>query len=185
MAGFSVDDSRQVLLLAFASFTQLVLEGKTPPSISPCHMSELDPTKAVLKLGFRNAFNSIRRDKMLRAVLGLAPGLFHYAHSAYSLSSTVFWADRVSRRCATRRSMGATFLLAYHSQHVFSTGVGIDYLDDSTLGGSVEDLWHNLEVVEQMGAEIGLKLIVRSLKSYASILTSRIPSYNAKARRSL
>ena len=35
MVGSPADDGRQVLLSALASFTQLVLEGKTPPSIRP------------------------------------------------------------------------------------------------------------------------------------------------------
>ena len=40
------------------------------------YLHKLDPTKALLKLDFSNAFNFICRDKMFRAVLELAPRLF-------------------------------------------------------------------------------------------------------------
>ena len=224
------DDGCQVLLSALASFTQLVLEGKTPPSIRPfffganltalqkndggirpiavgctlrrlvakvagsrvmeemsellapwqlgygvkggaeaavhatrLYMSELDPTKAVLKLDFRNAFNSIRRDKMLRAVLELAPGLFHYAHSAYSLPSILYWADKTIQSAEGVQQgdpLGPLlFCLTIHSMcSQLVSELNLFYLDDGTLGGSVEDLRHDLEVVKQKGAEIGLQL---------------------------
>ena len=49
-----------------------------------CH---LGPGKAVLKLDFRNVFNTIHRDKMLSAVLEHAPCLHPFLHSVYSSSS--------------------------------------------------------------------------------------------------
>ena len=94
-------------------------------------MSKLDPTNAVLKLDFRNAFNSIRRDKMLRAVLELAPGLFHYAHSAYSLPSILYWADKTilsAEGVQQGGSFGASSFLPYHSQHVLSAGVRTEFV---------------------------------------------------------
>ena len=46
--------------------------------ILPSHLQE--------KLDFSNAFNSLRRDKMLEAVGDLAPSLYRFVHSAYALS---------------------------------------------------------------------------------------------------
>ena len=37
------------------------------------YLHSLDPSNAILKLDFKNAFNSIRSDKMLEAVQRLAP----------------------------------------------------------------------------------------------------------------
>ena len=48
----------------------------------------------VLKLDFQNAFNSLRRDKMLEAVQNFSPSLFPLVHSAYSSPSTLFWEDK-------------------------------------------------------------------------------------------
>ena len=48
---------------------------------------------AIVKIDFRNAFNSVRRDRMLEAVLALAPDIYHLVYSAYSSSSHLFWDD--------------------------------------------------------------------------------------------
>ena len=53
------------------------------------------PSIAFLKLDFRNAFNSIRKDKMLEAVQKLAPDLTACAHSAFSSPSMLFWGDKI------------------------------------------------------------------------------------------
>ena len=132
------------LLTALASFSTLVLEGKTPPAIHPflfgatlvaldkkggwvrpnaigctlrrlvvakiagakvvnnasnlltprqlgygisggaeaavhatrLYLNQLQPDHALIKLDFRNAFNPVRRDKMLRAVQDLVPSIY-------------------------------------------------------------------------------------------------------------
>ena len=48
------------------------------------YLRDLNPAKAIVKLDFENAFNFIRRDKMMEAVQELAPTLFCFVHSAYS-----------------------------------------------------------------------------------------------------
>ena len=45
----------------------------------------------MLKLDFCNAFNSIRRDRMLEAVRDLAPAVYLMVQSAYSAPFFVFW----------------------------------------------------------------------------------------------
>ena len=59
------------------------------------YLCDLGPGKAVLKLDFRNAFNTIHRDKMLFAVLEHAPCLHPFLHSAYYLPSSLFWSDKI------------------------------------------------------------------------------------------
>ena len=51
------------------------------------YLNNLSPYQALLKVDFRNAFNSIRRDKMLTAVRDFIPELLPYVHSAYSSPS--------------------------------------------------------------------------------------------------
>ena len=51
------------------------------------YLRDLGPGKAVLKLDFRNAFNTIHRDKMLSAVLEHAPCLHPFLHSAYTVKT--------------------------------------------------------------------------------------------------
>ena len=51
--------------------------------------------RCVLKLDFRNAFNTLRRDKMLQAVQNFAPDLFSFVHASYSSPSSLFWSDKI------------------------------------------------------------------------------------------
>ena len=59
------------------------------------YLRDLSPGKAILKLDFRNAFNSIHRDKVLGAVLKHAHELFPFVHSAYSSPSSLCWGDKI------------------------------------------------------------------------------------------
>ena len=53
-------------------------------------LRNLKPDQALLKLDFKNAFNSVCRDKMLSSVLDLAPDIFPFVYSAYSLPFVLF-----------------------------------------------------------------------------------------------
>ena len=48
-----------------------------------------------MKVDFKNAFNSIRRDKMLLAVEEFIPELLPFVHSAYSKPSSLMWGNDV------------------------------------------------------------------------------------------
>ena len=47
------------------------------------YLNQLQTDKALIKLDFRNAFNSVRRDKMLEAVQDLIPSIYPFVHSPY------------------------------------------------------------------------------------------------------
>ena len=49
----------------------------------------------VVKLHFKNAFDSVRCDKMLTAVRDLVPMLFPFIHSMYSSPSLLFWGNKI------------------------------------------------------------------------------------------
>ena len=42
------------------------------------------PDKVIVKLDFKNAFNCIRRDRMLEAVALMAPEIYAFCHNAYA-----------------------------------------------------------------------------------------------------
>ena len=127
------------------------------------YLHDLDTSKALLKLDFKNALNSIQRDRMLSAVLDLAPRLFRFAHSAYSTPSILFWEDKTIQSAEGVQQgdpLGPLlFCLTIHQlRPQLISEFQMFYLDDGTLGGSMEDLRHDLEEVERVGAEIGLQL---------------------------
>ena len=51
------------------------------------YIHHLLPGHAVVKLDFKNAFNSVRRDKMLDTIRVLAPEIYQFVYSALHLSS--------------------------------------------------------------------------------------------------
>ena len=62
------------------------------------YLRNLEPQQVLLKLDFKNAFNSVCRDKMLSAVHVLVPVL-PFVHSAYSSPSSLFWDDKSLQSC--------------------------------------------------------------------------------------
>jgi hypothetical protein len=55
-------------------------------SLSPC---------AVIKLDYKNAFNSLRRDSMLEAVHTALPEAYAFIHASYSSPSNLFYGSDI------------------------------------------------------------------------------------------
>ena len=121
----------------------------------------------LLKLDFRNAFNSIRRDKMLEAVRELAPDIYPLVHSAYATPSILRWNEEVilsSEGVQQGDPLGPPlFCLALHHHCApLTSSFAVMYLDDVSLGGPVEDVLHDLEVVRDLE---NLGLVLNNRKS--------------------
>ena len=124
------------------------------------YIDNMQPQDAVMKLDFKNAFNSVRRDKMLEAMQSFAPEIYPFVHSVYSSPSNLLWEDKTiqsSEGVQQGDPLGPLlFCLAIHPR---STQLMAEfcamYLDDVSLGGSPEVILHDLEVVESF-KEIGL-----------------------------
>ena len=59
------------------------------------YLANLHPERVILKLDFKNAFNSIRRDKMLQTAKLHTPELFPFICSCYSTSSSLYFHDTI------------------------------------------------------------------------------------------
>ena len=59
------------------------------------YLQHAQADRLLLKLDFKNAFNCLRRDKMLEAVQKVAPELYPFVHSAYEKPSSLFYGDSV------------------------------------------------------------------------------------------
>ena len=57
--------------------------------------NEQNPENVILKMDFKNAFNSLKRDKILDTVFRKRRQIFNYTHSAYSESSHLFFGEIV------------------------------------------------------------------------------------------
>ncbi len=123
---------------------------------------DMEDDHAFLKLDFRNAFNSIRRDKVLEAVQDLCPDIYPLFHSSYSAPSSLFWGESViSSQEGFQQGdpLGPLlFCLALHRHCMqLCSSLSVMYMDDVSIGGTLEDVQNDLQVIKD--AEIlGLSL---------------------------
>ena len=129
-------------------------------------------------MDFRNAFNTLRRDKMLQAVQNFTPDLLPFVHVSYSSPSSLFWGDKTIQSAEGVQQgdpLGPLlFCLTIHpvvSQ--LKSELCVWYLDDSTIGGPAEDVKHDLEVIVREGAALGLHLNERKSEVIGDNLTAR------------
>ena len=136
-------------------------------------LQHAESSAVMVKLDFCNAFNSIRWDKMLECVQDLAPDLFAYVHSAYSAPSSLFWGDKILHSAEGLQQgdpLGPLLfcLSIHHLCTQLKSELCIFYLDDGTLGGSMETVLHDLALVEQLGSKLGLKLNCQKSELFCS-----------------
>ena len=129
------------------------------------YLNNLSSQKAIVKVDFENAFNSIRRDKVLLAVSKFIPDLLPFAHSAYSTSSILWWDDvqiDSSKGIQQGDPIGPLlFCLTIHDLVLsLVSQFKVFYLDDGTIGGNLEDISADLNHIETQGRELGLRLNV-------------------------
>ena len=122
-----------------------------------------DETKIAVKLDFKNAFNSIRRDMMLKIVAKSAPGIYAFCKNVYSIHTTLKFHD-TENFSATGVQQGdplGSLLFCLTIQHILDrlkSELIIGYLDDVTLGGSVQTVNDDLTVIKSEGEQLGLQL---------------------------
>ena len=128
------------------------------------YLSSLESGSLMFKLDFRNAFNTVRRDKMLQAVLEKVPSVFPLAHCAYSTHSYLYYGHKgVIIMSAEGVQQGdplgpMLFCLAIHDLvSSISSEFVVFYLDDGTLGGPADCVLSDLVTIEERAKELGLK----------------------------
>jgi hypothetical protein len=132
---------------------------------SRVYLNHLPNEKAMLKVDFRNAFNSIRRDKMLKAVEQYVPDLLPFVFSAYSSPSILLW-NGVQILSAEGIQQGdplGPMLFCLTIQELvssLSSEFNVFYLDDGTIGGNLADLQAGFQKIEDQGQALGLYLNV-------------------------
>ena len=127
------------------------------------YLAGLESGYLMCKLDFSNAFNCVRRDKMLLAVLSKAPHVFPLAFAAYSRpsflyygSSTIFSSEGVQQGDPLGPLL---FCIAIHDMvRSLRSEFRAFYLDDGILGGTLEDVKSDLLKIESAAKEINLSL---------------------------
>src|SRR5688572_13974202 len=117
----------------------------------------------LVKLDFTNAFNTLRRDSLLEAVARDIPDLYRFAHAAYSNRPMLRHGSNIIRSeegtqqgdplgplefCITLQPI----LLQLKSE------LRVAFLDDLTLRGKVDVVAHDIQLIAQESANLGLQL---------------------------
>ena len=126
------------------------------------YLHHLQMGHAIVKLDFRNAFNSIWRDKMLEAVRELVPDIYPVVYSAYSSPSILYWGARHIQSAGGVQQgdpLGPPlFCLSLHCHCTqLKSEFCVMYLDDVTVGGAMEDILHDLTIIKNL-EKMGLTL---------------------------
>ena len=132
----------------------------------------------LLKLDFSNAFNTLRRDKMLSAVKDVAPNLFRFVYSAYARPSSLYCGNHVISSAEGVQQgdpLGPLlFCLTIHPiVSRLKSCFTVFYLDDVSLGGPVQDVLSDLRLVEEEAAKLGLQLNYSKLELICDDPSSR------------
>ena len=126
-------------------------------------LENLDPDEALVKLDFKNAFNSLRRDSILEAAKQSLPEAYAYIHASYGSSSHLFYQDNIisSEVGVQQGDPLGPLLFCLCLQPILqrcSSDIRIGYLDDVTLGGKVGVIERDVSRIKEEGKAIGLVL---------------------------
>ena len=149
--GFGVRGGCEAAIHAARSF---VVEGR--------HQS--DPF-VLLKLDFKNAFNCIRRDKILFTVFEKFPKIYQYVFNSYGSQSSLIFGDEtiLSSEGVQQGDPMGSFLFATTIHSLVSglqSSFNLWYLDDGVLAGDPATVAADFERIKSECASLGLELSV-------------------------
>ena len=127
------------------------------------YLKDLPNNHVLIRLDFKNAFNSVRRGKVLKAVKEVVPELFPFLFSCYSAPSTLFLGDTTllsAEGIQQGDPLGPLlFCLVIHPLvQQLQSELRIFFLDDGTIGGPEAKVLQDFQLVEQEAALMGLHL---------------------------
>jgi hypothetical protein len=142
------------------------------------------PTDHVIaKLDFTNAFNSLKRSRLLAAVQAKVPEILSYCLLAYGNPSHLRFGKKIVLSCEGVQQgdpLGPLFCLAIHPLLTTLTSkLRIGYLDDITLGGSKDSVCADITRIQAGGKDIGLELNASKCEAISQSDCSHLVPLNA------
>ena len=144
--------------------------------------------RVLLKLDYKNAFNTIRRDYLLRVVRKELPQLYPLVWQFYSSPTKLFFGTSIIQS-ATGVQQGDPLGPALFSMsimdllHRLTAQLNIWYLDDGTLGGSSEEVFADFKSIIDHSPSLGLELNLSKCELFiAGMPTNEVEETLAKFR---
>ena len=121
------------------------------------------PENVILKMDFKNAFNSLKRDKMLDTVFRKLRQIYNYTHSAYCETSHLFFGDKViqSQEGCQQGDLEGPALFPETIQDLVNQMVSqyyVWYLDDGNVSDHYRTVLEDLKRIIAGADEYGLSL---------------------------
>ena len=119
--------------------------------------------KVLLKIDFKNAFNTIRRDCVLQKVFESFPQIYFFVYQAYATPSNLFFGKEVllSKEGVQQGDPLGPLLFSLAINDAIScckSEFNMWYLDDGTLGGNVEVVLADFDKIMELENSLGLKV---------------------------
>lgn len=119
--------------------------------------------RVLLKLDFKNAFNMVRRDRLLMTARSYLPEYVTFLESMYGSPSDLFFGNnRISSETGIQQGdpLGPLLFCVASCGLVKSmrSEMNVWYLDDGMIGGDAAAVLDDLERVIEQGKQIGLEL---------------------------
>ena len=125
------------------------------------YIHELGQGRALLKIDFSNAFNSIRRDVILDAVQREMPEILTFVRSCYEDVSLLFFGDFIINSAEGIQQgdpLGPMLfcIVTIGLAKRLKSELNIWYLDDGSLGGDIDVLIKDFETILHESQSLGL-----------------------------
>ena len=142
------------------------------------YLSNLPADCFIMKLDSTNAFNSIRRDRMLNCVRVNSRNFPFFVFSSYSNMSYLQFANTTilsAEGIQQGDPLGPLlFCLTIHPiLENLKSELTVFYLDDGTIGGAESDLLHDFTSIEKKAEELGLHLNHRKTELIGNVATAK------------
>ena len=127
------------------------------------YLDHLPSDHVMLKIDFKNAFNYVRRDKMLEMVRQCVPEIFPFVYTCYSAPSSLCFHE-TTLQSAERVQQGdplGPLLFCLAIQPILlqlKSEFRVFYLDDGTLGGPECSVLEDLKLIQREAGSLGLLL---------------------------
>jgi hypothetical protein len=124
---------------------------------------EENSNNAFLKIDFKNAFNCVRRDVFLRQVRHLCPEIFNFITSGYEKDSILSFNGKtiLSQEGAQQGDPIGPMLFCLAIQPIINKitcALNVWYLDDGTIGDSLDNVLTTFEMIVEESKAIGLEV---------------------------